>query len=399
MSAVAKKRKMNSDLPLCKYGADCYRKSSDHRKKFHHPRTNKELQTSTSEDTTQKELEKNMKISSKAKKGESNDVLDGKIEAEQALPEVDKSEFKFVETVEEVLNNMPKDFSDFWKFCCTLNKAKPEEAFADLGLHLVGVYDILSRKLPKNKIVLLHCHWRYYYDPPEFQTVLTVDGNDLYHIGYFRDDPKELPSVLASNSAKLGPKLTVMGDNIFAAVNFEITEAIKKSKDKKMAAKFKGMQDKLKKFAAEEKYSLDIQSQKIKARNKKIVSKTFHGLGIVVPVVNDIGYRPLPDSDATIKNILRRIASAEDESKRLDEEEKLDELISNVQFANDECDYGMGLELGIDLFCFGDPYFHSHISHLLPLAYNLLKREKYAEIIKAHLQKRKKSGLFNELDT
>lgn len=28
-----------------------------------------------------------------------------------------------------------------------------------------------------------------------------------------------------------------------------------------------------------------------------------------------------------------------------------------VQFANDECDYGMGLELGMDLFCYG-----SHVS-------------------------------------
>lgn len=40
-----------------------------------------------------------------------------------------------------------------------------------------------------------------------------------------------------------------------------------------------------------------------------------------------------------------------------------------VQFANDECDYGMGLELGLDLFCYG-----SHVSNSLPLyrwTYNL----------------------------
>lgn len=34
-----------------------------------------------------------------------------------------------------------------------------------------------------------------------------------------------------------------------------------------------------------------------------------------------------------------------------------------VQFANDECDYGMGLELGMDLFCYG-----SHVSKAPPSA-------------------------------
>lgn len=31
----------------------------------------------------------------------------------------------------------------------------------------------------------------------------------------------------------------------------------------------------------------------------------------------------------------------------------IQEMITFVQFANDECDYGMGYELGIDLFCYG----------------------------------------------
>lgn len=35
----------------------------------------------------------------------------------------------------------------------------------------------------------------------------------------------------------------------------------------------------------------------------------------------------------------------------------IQEMITFVQFANDECDYGMGYELGIDLFCYG-----SHVS-------------------------------------
>lgn len=33
---------------------------------------------------------------------------------------------KFTETVGDVLNSMPKDFFDFWKFCSSINKSKPE---------------------------------------------------------------------------------------------------------------------------------------------------------------------------------------------------------------------------------------------------------------------------------
>ena len=36
--------------------------------------------------------------------------------------------------------------------------------------------------------------FRYYYDPPEFQTVITTtdtkEDSGLPHIGYFRDNPK-----------------------------------------------------------------------------------------------------------------------------------------------------------------------------------------------------------------
>lgn len=38
----------------------------------------------------------------------------------------------------------------------------------------------------------------------------------------------------------------------------------------------------------------------------------------------------------------------------------IQEMLTFVQFANDECDYGMGYELGMDLFCYG-----SHVSKLM----------------------------------
>lgn len=39
------------------------------------------------------------------------------------------------ETVDEILKSMPKDFFDFWQFCKSVNKSKPEGIFV-IFLHL-----------------------------------------------------------------------------------------------------------------------------------------------------------------------------------------------------------------------------------------------------------------------
>ncbi|GIY34498.1 histone PARylation factor 1 [Caerostris darwini] len=392
-------KRKSVEQPMCKYGLSCYQKNPEHRKKFRHPEAKLEQKQANISDVGVSPKVTNIKPPAKKRRvSEDTDLNKDPV----CLKEVsnghkEKLEPKFSESVQDILKSMPKDFFDFWDFCSSVNDAKPEDAFAELGLHLVGVYDLLSKKLPKDKKVVLHCHYRYYYDPPELQTVVKSDDKDLYHIGYFRDDPEQFPSVLVSNSATIGPKLTLKGDNIFAAMNLEITERLKKLKPK-LQKEFSAIQKNLQKFAKQKNYSLEKSTPNTTARNKKVVSKTFNEFGIVVPVKNDIGYRPLPDSNAVIKSNLTKIVSAEDEDTRLNREEKLDELLTNVQFANDECDYGMGFELGIDLFSFGDPYFHSHILNILPLAYSLLNCPKYAEIIQFHLADRKKSDDLNTLD-
>ncbi len=67
-------------------------------------------------------------------------------------------------------------------------------------------------------------------------------------------------------------------------------------------------------------------------------------------------------------------------------------MITLVQFANDECDYGMGLELGTDLFCHGS-HFDRVLKHLFPLAYELLGRDEFARIAHEHLKQRNHTPL------
>lgn len=60
------------------------------------------------------------------------------------------------------------------------------------------------------------CHWRFYYDPPEFQTVLTT--NSEFHIGYWRDNPNEHPVFLASNNSEKDCVFKIEAENMFGTV-------------------------------------------------------------------------------------------------------------------------------------------------------------------------------------
>lgn len=70
------------------------------------------------------------------------------------------------------LTRMPDDFYQFYEFCKSVCKEDPLSALKDLQLYLVGPYDVFGNKFLSSKVsdkeALLR-HWRYYYDPPEFQ--------------------------------------------------------------------------------------------------------------------------------------------------------------------------------------------------------------------------------------
>lgn len=122
---------------------------------------------------------------------------------------------------DKFLVEMPDDFYRFYDFCKTLNPQNPLQAFSNFDLLLVGPYDVLADKFVSAKEKSAEeylIHWRYYYDPPEFQTVLKGDDKRGYHIGYFRDSPDEKPVCLAKNCAEIDGVIEVMGNNIFAAV-------------------------------------------------------------------------------------------------------------------------------------------------------------------------------------
>ena len=104
-----------------------------------------------------------------------------------------------------------------------------------------------------------------------------------------------------------------------------------------------------------------------------------------------------PRHTADLKRMLKKIAEARTETDRNKQLDPLMEIVMLVQFANDECDYGEGLELGLCLFSYGEDCFHKMILNLVPLAYQLMRRNEYAEILKAHLEDRRHTTDLSQL--
>nr|XP_057901939.1 histone PARylation factor 1 isoform X1 [Doryrhamphus excisus] len=292
--------------------------------------------------------------------------------------------------------HMPEDLYHFWDLCKELCPDNPCGALKDtLGLQLVGPFEILAgaHRNCKNPSPNFHLHWRYFYDPPEFQTILQGSEESQHHIGYYRDIPDSLPCFIGENEAKSGCTIRQMGDNVFAAVHLFLLRK-KNEKGSQKSGDFDSLEAKLRERSATLNLSLEQKTKGMKQRDKKVVTKTFHGAGIVVPVdKNDVGYRELPETDAALKKICKAITDAQNDEERIKAFKPIQEIVTFVQFANDECDYGMGYELGVDLFCFGSHYFHKVVKQLLPMAYNLLKRNLFGEILEAHLINRSHDNL------
>lgn len=90
----------------------------------------------------------------------------------------------------------------------------------------------------------------------------------------------------------------------------------------------------------------------------------------------------LHNVSANIKKICKKIVESSDLSEQEKNSDALQELVTYVQYANDESDYGMGLELGLDLLAFGGEVFHPTILHLLGVAYELLECKEFFVILK-----------------
>ncbi|XP_073978719.1 histone PARylation factor 1 [Rhodnius prolixus] len=369
----------------CKYGENCYQKNPEHLKKYKHKGRNENDSKSPSK-----------KFKSTVDGAETSTDLapdEHQMVIVTDLPQDTKEKIRLLFLVE-----MPDDFYEFYEFCKSISPASPRKALKPLNLELVGPFDVLNGAIMKCTKETALRHYRYFYDPPEFQTLLKGDEKEQLHYGYFRDDPKEFPCCVARNKAAVSPAISCVAGNLFGTVNVH-AEEVKGTADIFRKMQIQKIQSALVKWAKQKKFTLDTVTASIKARRSKVVAKTFNGIGVVVPYdkKTDVGYRPLAVSDDELKQILKKIASANTNSEQDVAWSKLQPVITAANIANDECDFGTSLELGLDMFAFGEESLHATIEQVLCTTYNLLQRNNFADILRAHLKSRKRDSNLNTI--
>lgn len=255
-----------ADQAACKYWDKCYQKNPAHREKYRHPDVpataapektselvpvdlsdaveNKRKSSSPTElDAEQKKPKVDEKMETEPKPSTSGE--DRKEIVDPNLPKFEKVDHRDIEFItdiydkqirysqkkeyQELLENpkmflrhkfvheMPDNFFQFWDFCKTRNKDKPALSFEKIGLMLVGPFDFMAGKFHEAPLYEpgdYIRHWRFYYDPPEFQTLFVKKGTGI-HYGYWRDEPNAEQCYVARNDYKQGCQFKLFETNLF----------------------------------------------------------------------------------------------------------------------------------------------------------------------------------------
>ncbi|KAG3107555.1 hypothetical protein PI125_g12621 [Phytophthora idaei] len=266
----------------------------------------------------------------------------------------------------------PGDLYNVFKLASELRPESPCEAFVDtLGLRLIGPFDLLAVATKKEVKVdkPLYLHGRFFFDPPEVvAAVVDTDGDEGRHWGYFRDAPDQVPEYIVCAEINRECKFDIVGSNLFQ---------IERQKSRARGQSRSALRSK---------------------RSKDTVASSLHQLGIVVPVdtKNNTGYRELPTTGKDLADLLRQVE--QDAGKNSPARKRLSELITRATIASDECDFGTGLLLGLDVFTAGS-CLEKEALQLLRVAYMLLRRANLYRVASGQCKHRNKDDLNEYIES
>ncbi|GAB0088912.1 Histone PARylation factor 1-like [Sergentomyia squamirostris] len=428
----------------CKYGADCYQKNPAHKAKYKHPgdeekltqsekrdrspddepvgvskktkdsSTSNPIEEATSENVTEQPTTSKQSVPSEEQPGPSQEKPED--EEEEVPPAFidpweDRIRFSQAQEYKQLLSDpklffkykfcveMPEDFFSFWEFCKSLTKdgGKPECAFENVGLRLVGPFDFMAGKFHDAKLQEpgeYFRHWRFYYDPPEFQTVF-VKKNTGIHYGYWRDTPFAEQCFLARNDASKGCQFSIIDTNIFNAVSYFLDKDADVTPFNR--AKVSALKKSLQNWVVDQNLEVTNSAELIKKRQRNLVCRTFHTAGLIVPVdpKTAVGYRPLMETDADLKTILSKLDEGNNLSSLM---EKLQPVLTAATIAVDEGDYGTAIELALAFYGHGHPELHNFIRQLTIVGYTQASHPQFLAILKAQLDNRRKGNKLSILE-
>lgn len=221
---------------VCKYGLKCYQQNPEHHENYKHPPTTRNLKNNrnrhrfnpyerkdkprankdtaqsdgskeiaskpatTKDDESTNSKEKDCNSDNKDDEAATSNVIEPALVTSKEYDviiskEVDDKIFKepvanftkditfYDSTKHEVLEElflveMPLDFYKFYE--CLNEKNDIDRVLSSVNLELIGPYDLLRGKLPivdDKKQYLVH--WRFFYDPPEFQVSLIQHWREI----------------------------------------------------------------------------------------------------------------------------------------------------------------------------------------------------------------------------
>ncbi|CAI5447065.1 unnamed protein product [Caenorhabditis angaria] len=231
------------------------------------------------------------------------------------------------------------------------------------SLQFVGPFRVLNGEIKKSRdnleIAFLD---RFATDLPEMQTFLLTEKGRYC---FWRDFPNQADPliVFAVNSPATFPDIKIVGNRIEHAIHHG-----------KLA---KSLEDDAKSLEKEMRQCRD-------ARIRAKMGETSHEPGIWVKMKGNVGYRCLFHSAKKLRVTLEKIAK----SQEIDENSQkiLDEEFRHLQIANDEMDFGMGLELGHLLFLANSEKVKSMMMFSMKMAYTFLKRKEFWQILEETLK-------------
>ncbi|HWG46356.1 MAG TPA: ADP-ribosylation family protein [Gemmataceae bacterium] len=278
--------------------------------------------------------------------------------------------------------DFPEHFFRFWDFARRLRPLEPLKALDELSLQLVGPFEVLAgrfdRRSPRLSLLL---HWRYYFDPPEFFTVLA--GNiDGLHWGCYLDDSAAASNCVASYYASDAFDLSVDGDDLFEAARLHLEYSYRDCEE------YSEYDLDAKREYEEEMQQLDAWRERITAfatksrsevgaayvdrfagrSRRRPTARTQEGMGIVVRPEQ---YRPLSLKDAKLWPYLSETDNPLD-------------VVAEARQALREGFPGTALKLGKDLWAIGGEQHTEYAYELLDAAYAAVGRERLREVLRVH---------------
>jgi hypothetical protein len=210
-----------------------------------------------------------------------------------------------------------------------------------------------------------------------------------------RDDPTESPVGITVVHGAGGRRETLLGDNLRQVLEYALQRVLSDAGDDARATY-------LSQYPAAAVMCKDTVprpnlAQLNRARLGKgpkkgsnvYCGRTFSGIGFSAPYdfETEIGYRETMMDKPKLKRTLQTLAHGEALAPKARDE--LDEQLRFADIANDESDFGLNLELGLD-FLFYAPLKSEkrggevtrHAVRILSVAYELLMRDLYAHIVK-----------------